>query len=87
MGQRERLFARLGIVGAWTALVSGLLLYLAVLIVGRVSAADEGPGAVVSLSGFLLGWLGTVSDAGAVGVGVGLLLLVVGWVRLVTLVP
>jgi hypothetical protein len=86
MGQRERLFARLGIVGAWTTLVSGLLLYLAVLVARRVGTAAGG-GRVVSASGFLLEWLGAVSEAGTVGVGLGLLLLVVGWVRLVTLVP
>jgi hypothetical protein len=85
---RSRLYARLGIFGAWTALVSALLLYVGVVVASRIGPSSAFATPVgLSLAGFLSAWLTALSDVGAVGVGVGLLFLVVGWARLLTLVP
>ncbi len=88
MAGRPRLYARLGIFGAWTAIVSALLLYLAVAVTSRTGpSAASGTPVGLSLAGVLTEWVTALSDAGTVGVGLGLLFLVVGWARLLTLVP
>lgn len=84
------LYVRTGIVGSWAVMVGAALVYVAERILELLTPHESGPGALtvssVPVFGFLSTVLYAVYNGGAISVLFGILLVFVGWYRLLRLV-